>query len=215
MRRPALLLLALCLLAAGCQTAVPAPAPPPATATVPLAVPPATPTILPALPTATSRPPTSLATATPGPAGQTPAATPSARMPLVIAAAAGPVEMQAELALTPQQRELGLMFRRSLTDGEGMLFVFPADTTGAFWMQNTLVALSIAWIAADGTILGLDDMAPRTEDLHYPPQAYRYTLEVPLGFYARRGVKAGDKIGYLEGGSQQPLSQLPQVAQAR
>jgi uncharacterized protein len=205
------LVLALGLVLAGCQAPVPASQVPvqPTGGTTATARTAASTQAAPTSPPPATAAPTRL----PAQATASPAA--SERVTLVLGAASGPVEVRAEVANTEPQREVGLMFRRSLADGEGMLFVFPAATTGAFWMQNTLVPLSIAWIAADGTILGLDDMAPQTETLHYPPGAYRYALEVPQGFYARRGVKPGDKIGYLEGGGQRPLSQLPQVALAR
>jgi uncharacterized membrane protein (UPF0127 family) len=76
----------------------------------------------------------------------------------------------------------------------GMLFVFPADTDGPFWMKDTLIPLSIAFIAADGTIVNVQDMQPQSTDLHSPGARYRYALEVNQGYFARAGVKPGDKV---------------------
>lgn len=106
----------------------------------------------------------------------------------------GPASITAELALTADQRERGLMFRKSLADGKGMLFVFNDDQVLTFWMKNTYVPLSIAWIGSDGIVKGLADMdalslAPVGSD-----RSVRYALEVPRGWFDRAGVKVGDKV---------------------
>ncbi len=81
-----------------------------------------------------------------------------------------------------------------------MLFLFPSDGQAPFWMKNTLIPLSIAFISQDGRILEVQDMAPQTEDLHQPKQPYRYALEVNQGFFRKNGVSAGDKIEFQLGG---------------
>ena len=81
-----------------------------------------------------------------------------------------------------------------------MLFVFSSDQQAAFWMKDTFIPLSIAFIAADGRILEIQDMQPLSTDLHRPPSAYRYALEVNQGFL--KSVKAGDRVEFQLGGRQ-------------
>jgi len=108
--------------------------------------------------------------------------------------AIGPSTVIAEIARTPQERELGLMFRKKLEDGQGMLFVFELDERLSFWMKNTLVPLSIAYIAQDGIIREILDMKPQSL-ASVPSQYYvRYALEVPQGWFSRAGVRVGDRI---------------------
>ncbi|MDA8411199.1 MAG: DUF192 domain-containing protein [Treponema sp.] len=118
--------------------------------------------------------------------------------------AIGKATIVAELARTADQRERGLMFRKSLADGRGMLFVFDSDQVLTFWMKNTYVPLSIAWIGSDGYIKGLSDMdalslAPVGSD-----RSVRYALEVPRGWFDRAGVQVGDKVALPAGLSAQP-----------
>lgn len=110
-----------------------------------------------------------------------------------------PATVPVELADSSPQRSRGLMFRASLPAEEGMLFRFAADTTGGFWMQNTLVPLSIAFIDAAGRIVDIQDMEPLTTTAHAPPSAYRWTLEMNQGWFAAAGVAAGDTVRLLEG----------------
>jgi len=98
-----------------------------------------------------------------------------------------------EIARDDAERQRGLMGRTTLPDGTGMLFAFPGDTDIAFWMKDTPTALSVAFIAADGRIVDVQDMQPETTDLHQPPTRYRYALEVAQGYFARAGVKRGDR----------------------
>ncbi len=100
----------------------------------------------------------------------------------------------AEVADSGTERERGLMFRKDLADGEGMLFVFPTDQRLAFWMKNTQLPLSIAWIELDGTIIGIQDMTPFSLAPVESGRFVRYALEVPKGWFARSGVKAGDRV---------------------
>lgn len=100
----------------------------------------------------------------------------------------------AELALTETERERGLMFRDSLADGAGMLFVFPADQRLTFWMKDTKIPLSIAYISHDGTIRDILDMKPFSLDSVGSSQSVRYALEVPQGYFGRIGAAVGDRV---------------------
>ena len=104
------------------------------------------------------------------------------------------VELTVELARTAEERSRGLMFRDELAEDGGMLFVYVDDTEAGFWMKDTLIPLSIAFIAADGTILDIQDMEPQSEDTHRPPEAYRYALEVNQGWFREHGFATGDRV---------------------
>ena len=106
----------------------------------------------------------------------------------------GNVTVIAELARTAAQREQGLMHRKDLKDGYGMLFIFDRDEILSFWMKNTLIPLSIAFIAYDGRILEIHDMQPGNLNPVYSSRSARYALEVPQGWYDRVGIVAGDKL---------------------
>jgi uncharacterized membrane protein (UPF0127 family) len=102
-----------------------------------------------------------------------------------------------EIADTPAEREQGLMGRTTLPDGAGMVFVFPEDQRGAFWMKDTLIPLSIAFYAADGRIVKILDMEPCDADpcpLYDPGVAYRGALEVNQGAFESWGISAGDRL---------------------
>jgi uncharacterized membrane protein (UPF0127 family) len=100
----------------------------------------------------------------------------------------------AEVASTPEQRATGLMNRFSLRPDQGMLFVFEQPEPQAFWMKNTYIPLSIAFIGADGRILNVEDMAPQTEDSHWSRGPGLYALEMRRGWFAERGIRAGDRV---------------------
>jgi hypothetical protein len=104
----------------------------------------------------------------------------------------------AEIAATEPTRTTGLMNRFSLQPDHGMLFVFPQPQTLAFWMKNTYVPLSIAFIGSDGRILNIDDMAPLTETTHPSRGAALYALEMKKGWFAQHAISAGDAIMGLE-----------------
>ncbi len=108
-------------------------------------------------------------------------------------------ELTVELARTAGERNRGLMGREELPDNRGMLYVFPQDTETAFWMKDTLIPLSIAFIAADGTILDVQEMEPLSEEKHRPPAPYRYALEVNQGWFEERGFGTGDRVEIPEG----------------
>ncbi|MCA3241857.1 MAG: DUF192 domain-containing protein [Rubrivivax sp.] len=102
--------------------------------------------------------------------------------------------VQAELAVTPEQQATGMMFRTRMGTNEGMLFVNDDAGVRCFWMRNTLVPLTIAFIADDGTIVNTADMEPRSEKSHCSAQPVRFALEMNLGWFAKRGIKPGAKI---------------------
>ena len=110
---------------------------------------------------------------------------------------AGIHRIRAEVADSPTERARGLMMRKSLAPNSGMLFVFPQPAVHCFWMKNTLIPLTIAFLDGDGTIVTLADMQPHDETSHCPERAVRYALEMEQGWFARRGMKAGDRIGGL------------------
>ncbi|OZI74468.1 DUF192 domain-containing protein [Bordetella genomosp. 12] len=105
--------------------------------------------------------------------------------------------IQAEVADTDAKRRIGLMNRKALPGNTGMLFVFEQPDLQCFWMRNTLLPLSIAFIADDGTISNIEDMAPQTDDAHCSRKPVRYALEMSQGWFAERGVKAGAKLDGL------------------
>jgi hypothetical protein len=104
----------------------------------------------------------------------------------------------AEIAATEATRTYGLMNRFSLQPDHGMLFVFSEPQPLAFWMKNTYVPLSIAFIGADGRIINIDDMTPRTEDTHPSRALALYALEMKKGWFAERGIRPGDAVSGLE-----------------
>ncbi len=101
---------------------------------------------------------------------------------------------QAEIAATEASREQGLMYRQSLPPDHGMLFVFDSADVQCFWMKNTLLPLSIAFIASDGKILNIADMQPQTEDAHCPAGPIVYALEMQQGWFASHRVRAGQTV---------------------
>lgn len=104
----------------------------------------------------------------------------------------------AEIAATEATRTTGLMNRFSLQPDHGMLFVFSQPHLQAFWMKNTYVPLSIAFIGADGHILNIEDMAPLTESTHPSRGPAQYALEMKKGWFAQHGIAAGDPVLGLE-----------------
>jgi uncharacterized membrane protein (UPF0127 family) len=102
--------------------------------------------------------------------------------------------IKAEVAADAGSRATGLMFRESLAPNHGMLFVFPEKAGHCFWMRNTLIALSIAFLDDDGSIVNIEDMAPRTETSHCPARAVKFALEMEQGWVAKRGIAPGAKL---------------------
>jgi uncharacterized membrane protein (UPF0127 family) len=113
-------------------------------------------------------------------------------------AGGGSVTLRAEIARSAEEKRQGLMYRESLGEGRGMLFIFDRDQLMSFWMKNTLIPLSIAYIKSDGSILEIWDMRPRDENPVRSSRGVRYALEVPQGWFGRAGIRAGDRL-LLEG----------------
>ncbi|GAB4468630.1 MAG: hypothetical protein OHK0044_10240 [Burkholderiaceae bacterium] len=103
----------------------------------------------------------------------------------------------AEVAATDPSRMRGLMFRESLAPNHGMLFVFDQKAIHCMWMRNTLIPLSVAFVDDDGTIVNIADMAPRTETSHCARRPVRYALEMEQGWFAKRGLGSGVRLGGL------------------
>ena len=100
-----------------------------------------------------------------------------------------------QIASTEQQRATGLMFRKDMPQTEGMLFVFEQASLQCFWMKNTLLPLSAAFVADDGTIINLVEMKPQTTDSHCSTQPVRFVLVMNQGWFQKKGIKAGFKLG--------------------
>ncbi len=112
-----------------------------------------------------------------------------------ITLSAGMHLIQVQVAATPEQRATGLMFRQEMPANEGMLFVFEQPAGQCFWMKNTPLPLTAAFLADDGTIVNLADMKPLSLDSHCSARPVRYVLEMHQGWFARRGIKAGARLG--------------------
>lgn len=107
---------------------------------------------------------------------------------------AGMHMLDVQLAQTPEQRQIGLMFRKDMPQHEGMLFVFEQAATQCFWMRNTLIPLTAAFVADDGTIVNLADMKPQSDDSHCSTKPVRFVLEMNAGWFAKRQIKPGFKL---------------------
>lgn len=108
--------------------------------------------------------------------------------------AAGMHIIQAEIAATSESRSTGLMFRKALAPNGGMLFIFDQANVQCFWMRNTLIPLSIAFILEDGTITNIADMSPQSDQSHCSAKPVRFALEMEQGWFAQRGITADKKI---------------------
>jgi len=102
--------------------------------------------------------------------------------------------IHAELADTDRARTLGLMFRESLAPNHGMLFVFAAPDTHCMWMRNTLIPLSVAFLDADGTVVNIEEMKPRTDDSHCAGRPVRFALEMSGQWFGQHGVRPGSML---------------------
>jgi uncharacterized membrane protein (UPF0127 family) len=107
---------------------------------------------------------------------------------------AGIHKIEVQVALTPQQHAIGLMHRSEMPAQEGMLFVFQSPSKQCFWMKNTKLPLTAAFIADDGSIVNLEDMKPQTLEAHCSRKPVRYVLEMNQGWFAKKGIKAGSKL---------------------
>ena len=107
---------------------------------------------------------------------------------------AGMYQIDAQVAITPDQRQIGLMYRPDMPQHEGMLFVFEQPTEQCFWMKNTLLPLSAAFVADDGTIVNLADMQPQTTESHCSAKPVRFVLEMNQGWFLKKAIKPGAKL---------------------
>ena len=112
----------------------------------------------------------------------------------VIELKAGMYRIEAELADTSAARQTGLMYRTFMPTNSGMLFVFEQKAGHCFWMNNTKIPLSIAFIADDGKIVNLSDMEPETQNNHCPRGPVRFALEMNQKWFAQRAIGPGTVI---------------------
>jgi uncharacterized protein len=103
-------------------------------------------------------------------------------------------EVEVEIADDQAEQRRGLMERTELAEDAGMLFVFDREEPRSFWMRNTLIPLSIAYIASDGRIVDIQDMQPLDETSHPSAAPAQYALEVNQGFFAERGIEVGNEV---------------------
>ncbi|EJE49901.1 hypothetical protein PMI14_05471 [Acidovorax sp. CF316] len=108
---------------------------------------------------------------------------------------AGMHRIDAQVAAAPLERQIGLMNRPEMPQHEGMLFIFEQPSQQCFWMKNTLLPLTAAFVADDGTIVNLEDMKPQTLDSHCSKKPVRFVLEMNQGWFAKKGIKAGSRLG--------------------
>jgi len=123
---------------------------------------------------------------------------PAAELPTAVLTV-GDYKVTAEVVVKPEQRALGLMNRFSLKPDHGMLFVFERAEPLSFWMKNTFIPLSIAFIGADGRIVNIEDMKPQTEDTHWSKGPAMYALEVRKGWFAEKGIGPGTVVKGIPG----------------
>ncbi|HJV70212.1 DUF192 domain-containing protein [Ideonella sp.] len=107
---------------------------------------------------------------------------------------AGMHNIVAQVAKTGEQRQTGLMYRQQMAGHEGMIFVFESPATQCFWMRNTLIPLSAAFVADDGSIVNIEDMKPLSDESHCSRQPVRFVLEMNQGWFAKRGLKTGSRL---------------------
>ena len=102
--------------------------------------------------------------------------------------------IEAQVASSFDTRQIGLMFRKQMPAHEGMLFAFERAGVQCFWMRNTVLPLTAAFVADDGTIVNLADMQPMSDDSHCSTKPVRFVLEMNQGWFAQRGIKAGSQL---------------------
>ena len=106
------------------------------------------------------------------------------------------VPVDAEIAVTAEEQRRGLMFRKKLDDGCGMLFVYQRDQILSFWMKNTVIPLSIAFISHDGRVIEIHDMRPQSLETIRSGRSVRYALEVPQGWFERASIAPGCAVRF-------------------
>ena len=107
---------------------------------------------------------------------------------------AGMHQIDAQVAQGPEQRATGLMWRKEMPQHEGMLFVFEQPSVQCFWMKNTFLPLSTAFVADDGAIVNIAEMQPQTTHSHCSTRPVRYVLEMNQGWFAKKGIAPGFKL---------------------
>jgi uncharacterized protein len=110
---------------------------------------------------------------------------------------APPSVVRLEVAADPESRTRGLSGRGGVPPGTGMVFLYPQDTAGGFWMKDTLVPLSIAFVSASGGVVSVSEMVPCKADpcpVYYPAGPYRYAVELPAGAFEAAGVGPGSLV---------------------
>lgn len=107
-------------------------------------------------------------------------------------------EIRVEVAKTPEERANGLMGRKHLGEDEGMLFIFETEDYHGFWMKNTRIPLSIAFIDKEGRIVRITDMKPLTLESHSPPKPILYALEMERGWFQANDIKVGDIVRFAK-----------------
>jgi uncharacterized protein len=112
----------------------------------------------------------------------------------VVSLRAGIHLIQAMVAQTEDERSTGLMYRQEMGPNEGMLFIFEQASTQCFWMKNTLLPLSAAFVRDDGSIVNIENMKPQTTNGHCSKEPVRFVLEMHEGWFAKRGFKPGSKL---------------------
>ncbi len=116
----------------------------------------------------------------------------------------GPAELNAEIAASFDQIRTGMMFRQEMPENEGMLFIFARPHQAAFWMKNTQVPLSAAYLDPEGVILEIHELEPHnTNSVTAASDRVQFVLEVNRGWFDRHGVRPGDLVRTPAGGLQQ------------
>ena len=108
----------------------------------------------------------------------------------------GGIEIQVEIADDADERQRGLMYRESLEENQGMLFVYPEQRILGFWMRNTLIPLDIAYIDREGRIVDIQQMEPQTTETHDSAAPAMYALEMNQGWFEANGIRIGDLIEF-------------------
>ena len=120
------------------------------------------------------------------------------RIPVSVEGDSGTIIFQSEVADSPDERQKGLMFRESMGDREGMIFLFPAERQRSFWMRNTLIPLDMLFIKADRTVLGIVENAePKTDTSRSVPGNSQFVLEINGGLSAELGLRAGAQVTFM------------------
>jgi uncharacterized protein len=125
-------------------------------------------------------------------------------------------ELTVEIARTAEQRRIGLMFREELGEDDGMLFIFESPSASGFWMNNTLIPLDIAYLAADGTIQEIREGVPLDRTPLRPEEPYLFVVETNRGWFEGNGLGVGDRVvipqDVVEGPALTPRAFVPALA---